>query len=167
MRAARLDPKLYREVADDETATSQALLVVVLAAVASGIGNAIGLFGTSLGSGLVSGVVSSLIGWVVVAMVTYAVVRMMFGSGVSYLNLLRPLGFARTAGVLTVFGFIPFFGGLLRIAIAIWMLVAWVIAVRESARVTTVESVVTGIIATVGFWAVGWLIGGLFGVGLF
>ena len=31
LRAARLDPALYREVAEDETATTEAMLVVVLA----------------------------------------------------------------------------------------------------------------------------------------
>ena len=169
IRAARLDSTLYREVAEDKTATTQALLVVVLAAVVSGIGSAIGLFGAGVISGLASGVVGSLVSWLVMVLATYVAVRWMFGSGVSYTNLLRPLGFARTAGVLTVFGFVPFFGGLLGIAVAIWMLVAWVIAVRESARVTTIEAVVTGIVAAIGLWAVEWLTGELFGVssGLF
>ncbi len=88
IRAARLDPTLYREVAEDETDTTQALLVVVLAVVASGIGSAIGLFGAGVISGLVSGVVGSLVGWLVKALDTYVAVRLMFGSGVSYMNLL-------------------------------------------------------------------------------
>ena len=169
IRAARLDPTLYREVAEEKTATTQALLVVVLAAVASGIGSAIRLFGAGVISGLMSGVVGSLVSWLVMVLATYVAARWMFGSGVSYSNLLRPLGFARTAGVLTVFSFVPFFGGLLSIAVAIWMLVAWVIAVRESARVTTIEAVVTGVVAAIGLWAVEWLTGELFGVssGLF
>ena len=41
IRAARLDPTLYEEVERDETATNQALLVVVLSSVCSGIGTAI------------------------------------------------------------------------------------------------------------------------------
>ncbi|HJN39704.1 MAG TPA: hypothetical protein QGH28_05960, partial [Chloroflexota bacterium] len=47
----------------------------------------------------------------VMSFVTYLVVRAMFGSVVSYLNLLRPLGFARSPKLLTVFGFVLFFGG--------------------------------------------------------
>ena len=111
IRAARLDPLLYREVAEDKAATSEAILVVVVAAVANGIGSAIGSLGSGIFSGLASGIVSSLIGWAVMSFVTYLVVRAMFGSVVSYLNLLRPLGFARSPKLLTVFGFVLFFGG--------------------------------------------------------
>jgi hypothetical protein len=165
LRAARLDPALYREVAEDETATTEAMLVVVLAAVASGIGSAIGFYSSGLFSGLASGIVSSLVGWAIMTFVTYLVVRMMFGSGVSYQNLLRPLGFARSPGLLTVFGFVLFFGGVLRLLVAIWMLVTWIVAVRESTRITTVESVVTGIVASVGLWVVMWAVGSMFGTG--
>jgi len=110
-RAARLDPLLYREVADDKAATSEAILGVVLVAVDSGIGNAIASLGSGVFSGLASGIVSSPIGWAVMSFVTYLVVRAMFGSVVSYLNLLRPLGFARSPKLLTVFGFVLFFDG--------------------------------------------------------
>ena len=42
IRAARLDPSLYDEVERDVNATTQALYVVIIVSLASGIGGALG-----------------------------------------------------------------------------------------------------------------------------
>ena len=78
VRAARLDVSLYEEVEADITATNQALMVVVLVAVAAGIGQAIaastsgpgspGIIGPVIGS-----VLSALLGWAVWSYVVYFV----------------------------------------------------------------------------------------------
>jgi predicted amidophosphoribosyltransferase len=44
IRAARLDASLYEEVERDETATTQALIVVIISSFCAGIGTAIGQF---------------------------------------------------------------------------------------------------------------------------
>ena len=67
VRAAKLDVNLYEEVEADKSAMGQALTVVVLSSVASGIGT-IGILGIQ---GLIIGTISALIGWFVWAYLTY------------------------------------------------------------------------------------------------
>ena len=57
VRASRLDASVYEEVEHDQTATAQAVAVVVLASLATGIGAGGGL------TGLVASVIASLLGW--------------------------------------------------------------------------------------------------------
>ena len=66
IRAARLSPQLYEEVEADTGATSQAMIVVVLVAVATEIGTT----GAGGAVGLFSGIVFGLLSWVVWAYVT-------------------------------------------------------------------------------------------------
>ncbi len=67
LRAAKLDVQLYEEVEHDEGALSQAMTVVVLSAVAAGIGS-LGIGGLT---GLVSGTLAALLGWYVWAFLIY------------------------------------------------------------------------------------------------
>ena len=60
--AVQLKSETYEEVERDENATTQALIVVVLAAIASGIG------GLDQGSrGLIGGIVMGIFGWLITA----------------------------------------------------------------------------------------------------
>ena len=74
-RAAKLDSSLYEEVEKDTKATNQAVLVVVIASVCSGLGTAIAgqttLAPTGLIFGLVMGAVSALVGWFIWSFITY------------------------------------------------------------------------------------------------
>ena len=63
MGAAKLDVQVYEEVEADTSATSQAMGVVLLSSLASGIGS-VGLGAGGLG-GFVGGGIAALIGWVV------------------------------------------------------------------------------------------------------
>ena len=47
-------------------------------------------------------------------------------------ELLRTTGFSASPGLLRVLGVIPLFGGLIMLAVSIWMLVAMIIAVRQA-----------------------------------
>jgi hypothetical protein len=127
--AARLDVRVYEEVEADRTATPQALAVVVLAAVAGGIGTGAGLLG------LVVGTVLGLVGWAVWAWLIYII-------GTRWLpepdtradtgELLRTIGFATSPGLLRVAGIVPILGPLVTVVTAVWTLVAMVIAVRQA-----------------------------------
>lgn len=132
-RAALLDPALYNEVEHDRSALTQALLVVVIAAVAAGLGTALNPFerGPRL-LGLVSEIVTMLVNWVLWSYVTYFVGTRFFGGTATPGEMLRTLGFAMSPGVLNVLGFVPLLGGLVRLAVFIWVLVAGVVAVREA-----------------------------------
>ncbi len=136
IRAAKLDAQLYEEVEADREATGQALAVVVMSAVAAGIG--------SLGSGgllgLVGGTIVALVGWLVWAFLTYFIGTRLLPeaeTSADYGELLRTIGFASAPGLIRVFGVIPGLGALLFLVAGIWMLVAMVIAVRQALDYTS------------------------------
>jgi hypothetical protein len=129
--AAKLDPATYEEVESDATATPQAMLVVVLANLAAGIGVARELgFG-----GLVVATLISLIGWFVWAFVAYFVgTRLLAGPGTQadLGQLLRTIGFSATPGLIRVLGIVPGLDWLLSLVAALWILAAMVVAVRQA-----------------------------------
>jgi hypothetical protein len=153
IRAARLEVPLYEELEADITATNQALLVVVLVALAAGIGQAIGatLNGNSralLGL-LVSGVLSALISWAVWSYVVYFVGTRFFGGTATYGELLRTLGFAQAPRVLAILSFIPVLGGIIALVAAIWTLVASFIATRQALDIDNTKTFFTILIGLV------------------
>jgi hypothetical protein len=129
--AAKLDRATYEEVESDATATPQAMLVVVLANLAAGLGVARELgFG-----GLVVATLISLIGWFVWAFVAYFVgTRLLPGPGTraDIGQLLRTIGFSATPGLIRVLGIVPGLDWLLSLVAALWMLAAMVVAVRQA-----------------------------------
>jgi hypothetical protein len=153
IRAARLEVPLYEELEADITATNQALLVVVLVALAAGIGQAIGatLSGNSralLGL-LISGVLSALISWAVWSYVVYFVGTRFFGGTATYGELLRTLGFAQAPRLLAILSFIPVLGGIIALVAAIWTLVASFIATRQALDIDNTKTFFTILIGLV------------------
>jgi len=129
--AARLNPQTFEEVEADSSATYQALLVVVLVALATGVGR------LSLGGvrGLIGGVVIALVGWALWAGITYLIGIILFRTAethASWGQLARTLGFAQSPGIFKVFGLIPGVGQVIFYAVSIWQLAAMVIAVRQA-----------------------------------
>jgi hypothetical protein len=151
IRAARLDASLYEEVEADTTATTQALMVVVLSSVCSGIGTAIGQAITGhgslrIGTGLFGGLFSSLIAWCIWSLITYFIGTRFFGGTASFYELLRTLGFSNSPGVLLILSFIPILGGLISFIVWVWGLAAMVIAVRQALDFSTGQAVLTCIV---------------------
>ena len=131
IRAARLSPQLYEEVEADTGATSQAMMVVVLVALATGIGT-IGAGGVV---GLLSGIVFGLLSWAVWAYVTYTIGTSILSTpetDADWGELARTTGFAQSPGLLRILGFIPVIGPAIYLAASLWQLVAMVIAVRQA-----------------------------------
>jgi hypothetical protein len=143
--AALLDVDTYEEVEADQTATGQAAGVVALVAVAQAIGGA-----GAGGSGVLAGVLSALLGWLLWAGITYLIGAKLFGGTATWGELLRTLGFAQTPGVLHVLGLIPILGGLIRFGVAIWVLIAGIIAIRQALDISTGKAILTA--------ALGWLV---------
>jgi hypothetical protein len=139
--AAKLDANMYEEVEADTAANGQAAVVVALVAVAQAIG--------SIGEGtlgLVTGVVAAIVGWLIWAGVTYLIGAKLLGGTATWGELLRTLGFAQTPGVLSVLGIIPFVGGVVRVVVTIWILIAGVIAIRQALDVSTGKAVLTAVL---------------------
>jgi len=148
MRAARLDATLYEEVEADPTAMGQAMTVVVLSAVAAGIG---GIRHGGL-SGLLIGLLAALVGWFLWAGIIYLVGTKMMPepqTDADMGQLLRTIGFASSPGIIRVVGFVPVLGWLIGLAASIWMLVATVVAVRQALDYTTTGKAV--LVCVIGF----------------
>lgn len=142
--AATLNIDTFEEVEHDETATMQAAAVVAMVAVSSAIGAA----GDGGGS-ILFAPVAQIIAWLIWAGVTYLIGTKIFAGTATWGEMLRTLGFAQSPGVLYLFGVLPFLGGMIRSVIAIWMLVAGVIAVRQALDFSTGKAVLTVLIGWV------------------
>jgi len=131
IRAAKLDPSLYEEVEKDTQALPQAMVVVLLSAVAAGIGT-ISKIGTG---GIFAAVVIGLIAWYIWALLTYLIGTKLLPEPETKADLgelLRTIGFSSSPGLIRILGMIA---GLQRIVFplaAAWMLVAMVIAVKSA-----------------------------------
>ena len=150
LRASKLEPDVYEEIEADQAATPQAALVVVLSAVAAGIGNVVnaGIFGVILFA------LAALIGWYVWAYLTYFIGTRLLPevqTQADHGQLLRTIGFASAPGMIRVFGIIPGIGGLLFPIAGIWMLIATVIAVRQALDYTST-------LRAVGVCLLGWIV---------
>ena len=129
--AAKLSVHTFEDVEADTTATKQAMSVVVIVALATGVG-AIGATGFG---GLISGVIVGLVGWASWAWITYFIGTTLLSTRGTHANwgqLARTLGFAQSPGVLKVLAIIPTIGAFLFLAVSIWQLVAMVVAVRQA-----------------------------------
>lgn len=162
--AARLDAATYEEVEADATATPQAMLIVVAANLAAGVG---ALRAVGLGGLLVTTLVT-LISWYVWAFVTYFVgTRFLPGprTEADLGQLLRTLGFSATPGLIRVLGIVPGLHGLVSLVAAVWMLVAMVVAVRQALDYeTTGRAIAVCLVGFVVYILVGVVLGTVFGV---
>jgi hypothetical protein len=174
IRAAMLDPRLYEEVEHDRSATSQAVQVVIIVALASGIGGALWKLLTlspiDAVTGLIGGILAAVLGWLVWAFVTYIIGAKIFGGTATYGEMLRTLGFAQSPNVLLIFtgvlGAIPLLGGLLRFALLIWVLLAGLIAIRQGLDVSTGKAILTAVIGWILMAIVIAIVASVFGIGL-
>ena len=129
--AATFDVHTYEEVEKDTAAMTQAMGVVVLSSIAQGIAG----LTQGGGAGFVAGAMGALIGWFIWAFLVYIIGTKVFPEPHTRSNLgelLRTTGFSASPGLLRVLGVIPFFGGLIILAVNIWMLIAMIIAVRQA-----------------------------------
>lgn len=165
IRAARMDSSLYEEMETDEEAAGHAVMVALLASVATGIG--MGLAGLLGGSGalwfiwgMLSGFFASLVGWFAWVLLTYF-------SGTTFLRgpekasiseLTRTLGFANSPGVLRILIFIPMIGWVLMLLVGIWTLASGIIAVRQTLDFTSGKAAATCVLGWVVYMAVIFLV---------
>lgn len=143
--AAMLDINTYEEVEADRTATGQAAGVVVVVAIAQAIGAA-----GQGGPGIIGGAIGALGAWLIWAGVTYLIGDKLLGGTATWGELLRTLGFAQAPGVLNVLNLIPIIGWLVRPIVAIWVLIAGIIAIRQALDFGTGKAIATAIMGWLG-----------------
>jgi uncharacterized membrane protein len=166
IRVLTFDLTVFQEVEDDTTATQQAWAVVVIAAVASGIGAAIGsLIGGGGFGGLILGLIASpilaLIGYFLWAFVTSWVGVNMFQAQTDFEEMQRVIGFAYAPNVLGIVSFIPCIGWLISLAASLYALVLSVMAVKEGLDVDWPQAIITCIIGWVVNFILVSVIGGM------
>ncbi len=140
-----LDIATYEEVEHDDNLTTQAAMVVLIAAVARGIG------GFNQGeNGIIVGVVAALFSWLVWAGITYLIGDKLLKGTATWGELLRTLGYAQAPAVLLIFGFVPVLGNILGAVAGIWLLVTGIVAIRQALDFDTGKAVLTAFL--------GWLV---------
>ena len=170
IRAARLDTALYEEVERDTTETNNALTVVAISAIATGIGGAIGAAMNPTAAapnpivGLIFGVVIALIGWVVWTGFVYFVGTRLFGGTATWGEVMRTVGYANSPGVLNVLSFVPVLGALIGFVVFIWTIVTTVVGVRQALDVGTGKAILAAIIGGVCAFVVMLVIAGIVGL---
>jgi hypothetical protein len=170
LRAARLDIATYNEVEQDTSLNQEALMVVVLASLLSGLGALIAapVAGGSIISGIIGlfwAVVWGILGYYVWSYLTWWLGTSLFGGTADSGELLRTLGYASAPRALGVLVFIPCVGPLLALVGGIWALVCGIVAVREALDFSTGNAVITVIIGWLVVFVVGLVASAVIGVG--
>jgi hypothetical protein len=161
--AALLRPETYEDVERDESAITQALAVVVIVAIARGIG--------AIDAGvnaLILGLVSALIGWVIYSVVAYFVGSTLFRApetNVTLGQVLRVLGFAQAPGVIGILAIIPVIDVIVAIILFFWLIATTIVAIRAAFDFSTGRAVATAIVAVIVLIIVSAVLGLIFGVG--
>lgn len=164
MGVLRLDPAAYEEIEHDGSATTQAAIIVVAVAIASGIGTITEGIG-----GFIGGILAALLGWVIFAGLVYLVGTRLLATpatSASWEEVARTMGFAYTPNLLAVFGFIPILGWIVALIGAIWALVASIVAIRQALDFSTGRAIGTALIAAVGYIILAAILAGIFGIGM-
>ena len=164
--AARLSSETFEDIEGDSSATVQALFVVIIVAVASGVGGI--LSGqSSLLDGLLFGVIRGIVVWAVwsfVALLVGTKILKSESTEADWGQLARCTGFAQTPGILNILLFIPGVGAIILILSFVWQSAAMVIAVRQSLDYTStwraffvilIAAIPSAIIASLVFWTLG------------
>jgi hypothetical protein len=136
LRASLLDTALYEEVEADTHATWQAVGVVCLSSLASGLGSGArdGVWGVVVHTLVV------LIAWYAWAYLSYFIGTTVLPEAQTHANhgeLLRTLGFSSAPGILRLLGLIPGLTVVVFVLVYGWMLVAMVVAVRQALDYTS------------------------------
>jgi hypothetical protein len=136
LRASFLDIALYEEVEADTHATWQAVGVVCLSSLASGLGS-----GARGGMrGVVVHTLVVLIAWYTWAYLSYFIGTTFLPEAHTRANhgeLLRTLGFSSAPGILRLLGLIPGLTVMVFSLVYGWMLVAMVVAMRQALDYTS------------------------------
>ena len=155
--AALLNPDSYEDVEADTTANGQAFAVVVLSAIATGIGS----LENSGVSGILWHTLAAIMLWYIWAYVTFFIGTRFLPTSdtvADHGELLRTIGFSSAPGMLRLFMLIPVLALPVFVMTTIWMLVSMVVAVRQALDYTS--TVRAAAVCAIGFpvYAIGLVI---------
>ena len=166
IEVAMLRGSVFEEVEHDRSATLQAMAVVILVAIAGGIGGMLSGEVDVL-RGLVFGVIRGVVSWAVWAGAALLVGTTLLKTpetSADWGEVARGTGFSQTPGLLNVLVFVPILGGVVLVVTFFWQLAAMLMAIRESLDysslwraffVVLIALIPVVIINAVIFWALG------------
>ena len=160
----KLDVNTYEEIEADQTATSQAAIVVAIVAIIGGLfaGLASSIGDGSFLGGFIRQLLTAFIGWFIWSYVTYWVGTSFFKGKSTPQEMLRVLGFAQAPAILAV---IPVCGAFIG---WIWTLICSFIAIRQGLDLDNTKALLTAVVAFIAVIIVYFIIGailGLLGIG--
>jgi len=147
--AARLDGATYDEIDADPGRNVGAVFVVVVASIAAGLGAGARTAGDILGV-----TIAALMGWMVWVFLTYIIGTRLLPESKTHAGIgtiLRATGFSAAPGILRVFGILPGVGWPIFMCVTVWMLAAFVVAIRHALNYSTSSRALA-------VCALGWLI---------
>ena len=137
--AARLDPHTYEEVEADSSAMPQALLLVVVISILSGLGEFFAGEGDILDA-LVVAAFRGLLFWAIWALLIYMIGGTILRTPETHANwgqVARGTAFAQSPGVLLILSFLPAVGGLVTFVVFVWQFIGVIISVRQTLDYTS------------------------------
>jgi hypothetical protein len=142
--ALKLETALYKEVEHDPSALPQAAGVVVIAAIASGVG-VLGMLGPRA---LLTGLVSAFVSWVVWTTVVWLIGVKLFDHTSDFEELLRTLGFVAAPQALYILMLVPFdlFRAIVGGVVVAMTLLGFVRATREALDVETGRALLVAVL---------------------
>lgn len=154
----KLDVPTFEEIEHDETATSQAALVVGIVAVLNSLGGGVwALFSDGpVTEQFIIGLVSTFAGWIIWSAITLWIGTRMFDGKADMGEMLRVIGFAYAPQMLGIIPCLGWFVG------AIWSLVAGFVAVRQGLDLDNGKTLVTILVGFVAYIAIKGLLNVLF-----
>lgn len=158
-----LKAPIYKEVAEDVSATRQAVLVVIISGLLAGLGQGLApqisvvngqvqqsggglIFGLA---GAVFGTIANLIGWAIGGWLTSFVATKFFQGQTNTNEMLRVTGFTRIFNAVGLLAFIPGLGAIAGLVGAVLGIIGNVIGIREAAGFDTTKAILTAIIVGV------------------
>lgn len=139
--AALLRPNTFEEVEDDSGATKQAMVVVIMVAVFTGIATFLSGY-ASFFDAVINGVFIGILNWAIWALVTMVVGTTILkgpDTDADWGELARVTGFAQTPGLLNMFTFIYAVEFYVWVAASLWQFAAMVVAVRQALDYTSIR----------------------------
>jgi hypothetical protein len=156
--AMQANVKTFQEIEADSNALGQAVAVIVIAGVASLIGN---VWRAGIGVGVMH-LIASIIGYALWSLIVVLVGTKLMPEPTTKADFnegFRVIGFTASPGVFNVLAIVPFLGPLISFVIWIWMVVIGVVAVREVLDYSsTARAIIVCLIAAAVCWVITFIV---------
>jgi hypothetical protein len=159
----QLKKPVFEEIEHDTNATGQALIVVVVAAIAAAIGG----IGDQGQTGWFWQAILSVLGWIVFSVVAFYVGTTFFRSpqtNVTLGQVMRMVGFAQAPKIIAVLAFIPLIGWIAGVVAWILFVVVAVHALAAAFDTTLDRGALIGVVAIVAWGLIGFAVAAVFGL---